>query len=234
MKRIQLLSLMALTAAWFWGGQAWAVTGIQVGSSGKTYASSGVQCSLHPVAGMSPVVQAGLYNPKRSTTATVSLNGLSIDTVTFFRPDTNVWLVNGPNTVVVSLNKRSTDSYTFEATSSQANICLPDTTGNVVIGDLEYAASNNVYATTYATVSPGCALNPLSGKAQPFINLFDSSNSVFNVSVNNVPLTQLSGTRPHTPVFLSPGWNVIFAANVGLSINDYYVRDGGNGSCSLP
>ena len=135
MKLVRILSLLALTAAWFLGNSAGAATGIQVGASGKTYASSGLQCSLHPIDGMSPVVQAGLYDPKRSTIATVSINGSAITMVTFFSPDTNVWLANGTNTVVVSLNKRSTDSYMFDATSNQANICLPDTTNNIVILD---------------------------------------------------------------------------------------------------
>jgi hypothetical protein len=35
------------------------------------------------------------------------------------------------------------------------------------------------------------------------------------------------------PIFLSPGLNVISAANGSLS-TDYYVRDGGTGTCSLP
>jgi hypothetical protein len=33
-------------------------------------------------------------------------------------------------------------------------------------------------------------------------------------------------------VFLSAGWNVISAANGSLS-TDYYLRDGGNGTCVL-
>lgn len=56
---------------------------------------------------------------------------------------------------------------------------------------------------------------------------------MLNVSVNGVPLTQLSQSKRHTPVFLSAGPNVITAANAYLSI-DYYVRDGGDGTCLLP
>ena len=82
-------------------------------------------------------------------------------------------------------------------------------------------------------MTPGCALNALTGQAQPYINLFDNGTYLLNVSVNNVPLTQLSATHPHTPVFLSAGLNVISAANASLS-TDYYVRNGGNGSCTLP
>ncbi|RPI47884.1 MAG: hypothetical protein EHM59_02770 [Betaproteobacteria bacterium] len=211
------------------GAPAWAATGIQVGATGNTYASSGLQCALHPVTGMSPVVQAGLYNPKRNASATVSLNGAAVATVTFFNPDTNVWLVNGANTVVVALNKRSADSYKFDAASNQPNICIPDTSGNTSSGDFETAAS----AKSYATVTPGCALNPLTALAQPYIHLFDNGAYLLNVSVNNVPLTQLSQYHAHTPVFLSAGLNVISAANAAASI-DYYVRDGGNGSCTLP
>jgi hypothetical protein len=51
--------------------------------------------------------------------------------------------------------------------------------------------------------------------------------------VNNLPLTQINGTmRRSTPVFLSAGLNVISAANATLS-TDYYVRDGGAGTCTL-
>lgn len=209
-----------------------AATGVQVGPSGKTYASAAMQCALHPVAGMAPMVQAGLYNPKKNASATVSLNGAPITTVTFLNPDATVWLANGPNTVQVSLNKATGDTYSFDAALSfpgQPNICIPDTRNNVVTGDLEYAATGK----SYATVTPGCAFNARTGRAQPFVNLFDNGTYLLNVSVNNVPLTQLSATRPHTPVFLSAGLNVITAANAALSI-DYFVRDGGSGTCTLP
>ena len=220
---------VALAVAMVLASPVEAATGIQVGASGQTYASAGVQCALHPTLGLAPVVQAGLYNPKRTSSATVSLNGNPVATVSFYSPDTNVWLANGSNTVVVALGKRTADSYAFDATSGQANICIPDTTGNTVSGDLEYAASNK----SYATVTPGCAWNPLTGRGQPYINLFDNGAYLLNVSVNNVPLTQLSSLRRHTPVFLSAGLNVISAANAALS-TDYYVRDGGTGTCTLP
>jgi hypothetical protein len=61
----------------------------------------------------------------------------------------------------------------------------------------------------------------------------DNGGYLLNVSVNGEPLTQLSATRPHTPVFLSAGQNVISAANGYVSV-DYYVRDGGGGACTLP
>jgi hypothetical protein len=203
---------------------------MQVGPSGKTFASSEVQCALHPVVGMSPVVQAGLYNPKRTSIAIVWLNRTAVARVTFFNPDTDVWLGNGVNTVVVALSRRLADSYTFDATSDQPNICIPDTSDNTVSGELETAASSK----SYATVTPGCAFNPRTGRAQPYVNLFTNGDYLLNVSVNNVPLTQLDGrTHDHTPVFLSAGLNVVSAANAALSI-DYYVRDGGSGSCTLP
>lgn len=217
----------AFMIAMLQGSSAWAATGTQIGASGKTYASSEVQCALNPVTGMAPVVQAGLYNPKRNASATVSLNDTPIATVTFFNPDTSVWLANGVNTVAVALSKRSVDSYTFDATSNQPNMCIPDTSGNTISGDLEYAASYK----SYATVTPGCAFNGLAG--QPYINLFDNGTYLLNVSVNNVPLTQLSSTHLHTPVFLSAGLNVITVANAGIS-TDYFVRDGGSGTCTLP
>jgi hypothetical protein len=174
-------------------------------------------------------VEAGLFNPKSGASATVSLNGASVAKVTTANPATNVWLADGNNTVVVALNKKTADSYSF---SIQPGMCaLPDTSGNTFSADgtLEYAASGK----SYATVTPGCALNSATGLTQPYINLFDNGGYMLNVSVNGVPLTQLSATRPHTPVFLSAGQNVISAANGTLSI-DYYVRDGGNGSCTLP
>ncbi len=207
-----------------------AATGIQIGASGKTYASSAWQCGLHPVSGMGPYVQAGLYNPKRKATGKVSLNGSVVATVTTASPDATVWLSNGVDTVAVATGKVA-DSYTFDASITypeQPNACIPDTRANTFNGDLEYAASGK----SYAVVTPGCAFNPLTGRAQPFVNLFDNGAYLLNVSVNNVPLTQLSAQRPHTPVFLSAGLNVISAANGALS-TDYYVRDGGTGTCSL-
>ena len=223
---------VALAVAMVLASPVEAATGIQVGASGQTYASAGVQCALHPTLGLAPVVQAGLYNPKRTSSATVSLNGSPVATVSFYTPDTNVWLANGANTVVVALSKRTADSYTFDASApGQINICIPDTSSNRVdtTANLEYAVSGK----SYATVTPGCAWNALTGRAQPFINLFDNGSYLLNVNVNNVPLTQLSSLRRHTPVFLSAGLNVISAANAALS-TDYYVRDGGTGSCTLP
>jgi hypothetical protein len=189
---------------------------------------------------MAPMVQAGLYNPKSSSNATVSLNGDSVAMVTFYNPDTSVWLDNlKNNTIVVSLNKRTADNYSFDASLDpswpdpdhpQPNLCIPYTGDNSVVGDIETAKSGK----SSATVTPGCAFNARTGRTEPFINLFDNGPYLLNVSVNNVPLTQLDGTRrTHTPVFLSAGLNVISAANASLS-TDYYVRDGGDGTCPLP
>ena len=214
---------------------ALALTGIQVGPSGKTYASAGVVCGMNPVTGFAPVVQAGLYNPKKGSDGTVSLNGTPVALVSFASPDAVVWLANGLNTVDVSANKKVTDSYPFDATLTypgQPNICIPNTSGNSIntVNDLETALSGK----SSATLTPGCALNPATGLAQPFVNLLDNGQYLLNVSVNNVPLTQLDGKRRlHTPVFLSAGLNVISAANGSVS-TDYYVRDGGSGSCTLP
>jgi hypothetical protein len=210
----------------------WALTGQQVGPSGNTYASAAMQCAMNPVSGMAPMVQAGLYNPQKNDIATVSLNDAAVATVTFLSPDATVWLANGVNTVVVA-TRRTADSYSFDASltyANQPNVCIPDTRANTVSGDLEYAASSK----SYATVTPGCAFNPLTGRAQPFVNLFDNGSYLLNVSVNNVPLTQLNGrTRKSAPTFLSAGLNVISAANGSLSI-DYYVRNGDTGACTLP
>jgi hypothetical protein len=64
------------------------------------------------------------------------------------------------------------------------------------------------------------------------VNLFDNGVYLLNVSVNGVPLTQLSAQHAYTPVFLRAGPNVISAANGSLS-TDHFIRDGGNGSCAL-
>jgi hypothetical protein len=150
---------------------------------------------------------------------------------------TNVWLplpnvdvgVNTVDyvdyTVVVALNKKTADSYVFRVI---AGMCPSGNTFSAD-GSLEYAASGK----SYATVIPGCALNGKTGRVQPYVNLFDNGNYLLNVSVNGVALTQLSAVHPHTPLFLSAGVNVITAANGSLS-TDYYVRGGGDGTCTLP
>lgn len=213
------------------GAPVWATSSVQIGPSGKTYASSTVQCAANPDTGkQAPVIEAGLFNPKPGTNATVSLNGTFTATVTDTAPAANVWLADGSNKVVVALSKKTADSYAFTV---QPGMCtLPDTSGNTFSADgtLEYGASKK----SYATVTPGCALNPSTGTAQPFVNLFDNGTYLLNVSVNGVALTQLNGTtRTHVPVFLNAGQNVISAAN-GYVSTDYYVRDGGTGTCTLP
>ena len=207
---------------------AHAVTSVQIGDSGKTFASA-IQCANRPDTGApAAVVEAGLFNPKRGASAAVSLNGAPVATVTTADPSTDVWLADGANTVVVALSRKTADSYAFNVSAGLCN--LPDTSGNTFSADgtLEFAASGK----SYATVVPGCALNGATGQAQPYVNLFDNGGYLLNVSVNGVPLTQLSASRPHTPVFLGAGTNVISAANGSLSV-DYYIRDGGNGTCAL-
>ena len=76
------LQTIAAAAVLGLGTLAWAATGITVGPSGKTYASAGVQCALNPVTGMAPMIQAGLYNPKKGASATVLLNGAPVANVT--------------------------------------------------------------------------------------------------------------------------------------------------------
>lgn len=224
-----LVGFMAL------GTMAWGATGIQVGTSGKTYASTDVTCAMNPVTGMSPTVQAGLYNPKKNASAVVSLNGSAVASVSFYSPDAKVWLATGINVVDVALSRREVDTYQFDASltyPTQPNVCIPDTRANTIDSStgLETAASGK----SSATIVPGCAVNPATGQAQPFVNLFDNGAYLLNVSINNVPLTQLNGTtRPRTPVFLSAGWNVISAANGAVS-TDYYARNGGTGTCTLP
>lgn len=212
------------------GVSAQAATTVQIGGSGKTYASSAVQCMADAATHQwFPTVEAGLFNPRHTAKAGVTLDGAFQATVTADLPSVTLHLATGDHTLVVAPTKRTADTYRYAV---PAGLCtLPDTSGNWISADgvLEYAASGK----SYATVVPGCALNPASGQAQPFVNLFDNGGYLLNVSNNGVPLTQLSATRPHAPVFLVPGLNVISAANGSLSI-DYYVRDGGSGSCQLP
>lgn len=232
MKRINLLlaGATALLGAAGASAPAWAADDIQIGPSGKTFASATVRCAAAPDTGAwMPLVQAGLYNPKRTAKAVVSLDGSTVASVSAAAPAASVWLAEGEHTVEVALNRRTADSYRF---SVAPGLCdLPDTSGNTFSpdGTLEYAASGK----SYATVTPGCALNAATGRAQPYVHLFDNGTFLLNVSVNGIPLTQLSTLKTHTPVFLAAGLNVISAANGSLSI-DYYVRDGGNGSCTLP
>lgn len=231
MKRADVLAGAAAVAVATMGAvaPAGAATTVTVGGSGKTFASSTVQCVTNPNGTRAPMVQAGLFNPKPTATGTVSLNGAFVAGVTAAAPVADVWLATGQNTVVVALGRRVADTYTFSVTAGMCS--LPDTSGNTFSADgtLEYAASGK----SYATVMPGCALNGKTGLTQPYVNLFDNGSYVLNVSVNGVPLTQLSATRPHAPVFLSAGTNVISAANGSLSI-DYYIREGGTGTCVLP
>jgi hypothetical protein len=209
---------------------AWAETTVQVGASGATFASSAVMCATNPNTGLlSPTVEAGLFNPRKTAQANVALNGAVVARVNSTTPAATVWLADGSNSVVVALKNRLTDTYAF---SVQPGLCnLPDTSGNTFSDDgiLEYAASGK----SSATVEPGCALNPVTGLTQPYVNLFDNGSYLLNISINGTALTQLSSTNPHTPVFLGAGANVISAAN-GFVSTDYYVREGGDGSCVLP
>ncbi len=227
--QIVLSSAAALLAVIAPYTPAQAAADVQIGASGKTFASSQVQCDQPPGAGeIMPVVEAGLFNPKRAASATVTVNGAPVATVTADIPITDVWLAVGENTVVVTLSKKLADSYTFLVSADRCT--LPDTSGNTFSADgaLEYAASGK----SYATVAPGCALNASTGQPQPYVHLFDNGDYLLNVSVNGVALTQLSAYNRHTPVFLGAGLNVIRAANGSLSI-DNYVRDGGDGRCVL-
>lgn len=218
--------LTALLAAPVTAGAA---TTVQIGTTGRTFASTAPLCAVHPVTGQStPQVQAGLFNPRRNTEADVSLNGARLGEVDSTTPTTDVWLATGSNTVAVALSRRQTDRYTFHVA---ADLCSVVTTpGNFFSADgtLEYAASGK----SYLTVTPGCALNPATGLTQPFVNLFDNGSFLLNVSLNGVPLTQLSALRPRAVVFLGAGRQVITAANGSVSV-DTFVRDGGTGACTL-
>lgn len=228
-KQVSLAVVAAFAAVVVLGAPVSATAGVQFGASGKSYASSAVTCVADPTTNqLGPMVEVGLLNAKRTTSASVSLDGTFVATVTGSNPATNVWLDDGAtNTVVVAFSRKSADSYQFVVPSG---MCAPDTSGNTFSpdGTLEYGASGK----SYATVASGCALDPATGSARPFVNLFDNGTYVLNVSVNGVPLTQLGAPRPHAPVFLSAGPNVISVANGSLSI-DWYIRDGGAGVCAI-
>jgi hypothetical protein len=230
MNKSAVCGALSFSMAFFVVSSAAGLTDQKIGSSGKTYASNTPICAVHPTLGMAPKVQAGLYNPAKNASANVSMNQKAVAKVTFASPDADVWLAPQLDSVEVALSKTIVDRYQFDATpdANRKNICMPDTSGNQVNGDLEYAASSK----SYATVAPGCAMHGT--QPQPYVNLFDNGTYLLNVSTNYVPLTQLNGTtRRSTPVFLSPGLNVISAANGSLT-TDYYVRDGGTGGCTLP
>lgn len=226
-KHILFNGMLASAAAVAPAASAATAAAVQIGASGKTFASAAAACAVEPVTGTSrPMVQAGLYKPRANAQAVVSLDGAVVTSLTASHPAVDVWLTDGNNSVVIALNRRTADTFLF---SVAAGLCaLPDTSGNTFSpdGTLEYAASGK----SYSTVTPGCAINAGTGQPQPYVNLFDNGGYLLNVSVNGVPLTQLSATRPHTPVFLRAGQNVISAANGSLS-TDYFVRDGGSGQC---
>jgi hypothetical protein len=223
--RTAVAMLVAATAP---AASAWAATTVQIGTSGKTFASSAVQCAVDPVTGFTaPMVEAGLFNPRQTARGAVSLNGSLVTSVTASDPVAQVWLASGANAVVVSLGRKTADKYQFNVI---AGLCtLPEGNWLSSDGTLEYGASGK----SYATVTPGCALSPATGQPQPYVNLFDNGGYLLNVSVNGVPLTQLSIRKTHAPIFLGAGTNVISVANGSLS-TDYFVRSGGDGRCLLP
>lgn len=224
-----LLSLPALVLALGAALPATAATTIQLGDSGKSFASSAVQCAIDPQTGESaPMVEAGLVNPRRNASAVVLLNDGWVADVTAAAPVAQVWLAEGANDVAVVLGKKTTDHYRFDVAAGQC--ALPDTSGNTFSpdGTLEYGASGR----SYATVDPGCALNGATGQTQWYVNVFNTGDYLLNISLNGTPLKQIGPVRTHTPVFLAAGINVISVAYGSLS-TDYYVRDGGTGACVL-
>ena len=71
------------------------VTTVTVGPSGKTFASSAVQCAANPAGDQAATVEAGLFNPKPNASATISLNGNLVAQVDATTPVSNIWLANG-------------------------------------------------------------------------------------------------------------------------------------------
>jgi len=219
----------AIAISLLWASAAHAGSPIQLGPSGRTFVSAAVLCMAEPGSGeIRPLVQAGLFEPTRRARAVVRADGLPVGPVNAAEPSLPVWLDAGDHRVEVAINRRLTDRYDISVADGRC--VMPDTSANTVSpdGSLEVAASGK----STATVTPGCAMNPATGEVQPFVNLFDNGGFLLNVTVNGVPFTQLSAAHPSTAVFLQAGLNVIAADNAGLT-TDHYVRDAGDGSCSL-
>src|SRR5574342_1140153 len=95
-KRIVPSSVAVFMGVLALGMSAWAATTVQIGPSGKTYASSAVRCAANPSTGqLSPVVEAGLFNPKNNANAVILLNGTPVANLTSASPTADVWLVDG-------------------------------------------------------------------------------------------------------------------------------------------
>ena len=111
-------------------------------------------------------MEAGLYQPRAKTKATVSLNGETVATVTTANPVATVWLADGANEVVVTINKKTSDTYTF---TMPAGMCSPGTFGNTLSADglWEYGASGK----SSVTVAAGCAWNAATGQPQPYAHI---------------------------------------------------------------
>ncbi|MCP5269792.1 MAG: hypothetical protein H6932_01015 [Burkholderiaceae bacterium] len=205
-------------------------TPVQVGPSGRTFASAAVLCLPDAAVPGSAhaAVQAGLLATGVRSRGTVRLDGRRVARVTTTRPSVTLTLPDGPHDLEVTVGRGLADHYAFVVAPGQC--VLPDTSGNTMSpdGTLETAASGH----STATVTPGCALNPATGEVQPFVNLFANGNVLLNVSVNGVPLTQLGPTHPSTPVFLQAGLNMLSAAAGGGAV-DHYVRDAGDGRCTI-
>lgn len=91
-----------------------AVDFIQLGESGKTYASSAVSCAVNPENERLPLIEeVGLYKPKGKASADVSRNDVFVKTVTTDDPFVEVWLEYGINDIVVTVNRHTIDTYTY-------------------------------------------------------------------------------------------------------------------------
>ncbi len=206
------------------------VSSLSVGDSGRSYASSRISCAAAPDGtALVPVAWVGLFSPAASDRALAWLNRNPVARLSYVRPLARLPLAYGSNSAAVAFSRRVIDRYAFEVPAIAC--AMDESQGNTYSADgtLEYGAA----VKSYATVLPGCAVNPLTGVAQPYLNLFDGGDYLLNVSINGEALTQLGPTRPHTVVFLVAGRNVISVADASQS-TEYYVRDTGDGMCDLP
>ncbi|KAJ8136075.1 hypothetical protein OY671_010712, partial [Metschnikowia pulcherrima] len=80
--QLSISASAASSAATGWSASTCAATTVQIGSSGKTFASSAGQCAINPSTGVnSPKVQAGSFNPTARVEADVVLNGVKVNHV---------------------------------------------------------------------------------------------------------------------------------------------------------
>jgi hypothetical protein len=144
-------------------------------------------------------------------------------------PDTELWLANGLNAVVVTLDRRTADSYSFDASSGQQNYCIPDTSGNNKAADHRIRGQSEVLRHGGAGLCVQCTHG--SGTA------VCESVRQWNLPAQRFRQQRAAHATQHFAQehagVSGAGPQCHLRANGAVS-TDYYVRDGGDGSCTLP